>query len=138
MASKLFLLTLISKNELECSRKVRSELLLELKRAQNIDNIDSVINNYHRGIDFDFILNEKVPVNLIQKETEYIVCVNKDGDTVYSESIVTYEKAKNRFIYFLLKNQYLEEVIGKGKFNGYTLDLTTEEYDFYFKPLPTI
>ena len=134
-AIKYFLLILLSKEELVYSRKERNKLILDFMGVMSIDDIGLEIGKYHKGIDFDVINNQNVAINILKNGGKYILNINKNEKVVYCENIATFEKAKARLIFYLFKNEYIQNVIEKGKYNEYALILDTNDYELYFKPL---
>jgi hypothetical protein len=134
-ANKFFLIILLSKAELEYSRDKRTELFMKMSDVQTISDIPYQIKKYNIMTDYFIGENKEVTINIIIKEKEYLLCINKNSFTVYSEKIDTFAKVKNRLIFFLLKNDFLTMVMEKGKYEGYILKMNQEDYKHFFEPL---
>ena len=134
-ANKFFLIILLSKAELEYSRDKRTELFMKMSDVQTISDIPYQIKKYNIKPDYFIGENKEVTINIIIKEKEYLLCINKNSFTVYSEKIDTFAKVKNRLIFFLLKNDFLTMVMEKGKYEGYILKMNQEDYKHFFEPL---
>ena len=134
-ANKFFLIILLSKAELEYSRDKRTELFMKMSDVQTISDIPNQIKKYNIMTDYFIGENKEVTINIIIKEKEYLLCINKNSFTVYSEKIDTFAKVKNRLIFFLLKNDFLTMVMEKGKYEGYILKMNQEDYKHFFEPL---
>ena len=134
-ANKFFLIILLSKAELEYSRDKRTELFMKMSDVQTISDIPYQKKKYNIMTDYFIGENKEVTINIIIKEKEYLLCINKNSFTVYSEKIDTFAKVKNRLIFFLLKNDFLTMVMEKGKYEGYILKMNQEDYKHFFEPL---
>ena len=134
-ANKFFLIILLSKAELEYSRDKRTELFMKMSDVQTISDLPYQIKKYNIMTDYFIGENKEVTINIIIKEKEYLLCINKNSFTVYSEKIDTFAKVKNRLIFFLLKNDFLTMVMEKGKYEGYILKMNQEDYKHFFEPL---
>ena len=134
-ANKFFLIILLSKADLEYSRDKRTELFMKMSDVQTISDIPYQIKKYNIMTDYFIGENKEVTINIISKEKEYLLCINKNSFTVYSEKIDTFAKVKNRLIFFLLKNDFLTMVMEKGKYEGYILKMNQEDYKHFYAPL---
>lgn len=136
--NKVFLLIILSKAELEYSREKRNELFIKIADIETIADLRYQIEKYNITTDYLIGENKNITINIIIKETGYLLCINKNLLTVYSEKIDTFVKAKNRLIFFLLKNDFLTLVMEKGKYEGYILQMNQEDYKHFFKPIRKI
>ena len=83
-ANKFFLIILLSKAELEYSRDKRTELFMKMSDVQTISDIPYQIKKYNIMTDYFIGENKEVTINIIIKEKEYLLCINKNSFTVYS------------------------------------------------------
>lgn len=130
--NKKFLLILLAKNELKHSREMRNELIRTTENINTIVNLKKQIEKYNITTKFSIGEDKNVTVNVVVKGNKYLLIVNKDRITVYSEMVETFLKLKIRLLFLLLKNDYIKKVVDKGYYEGYTLQLEVRDYEYFF------
>lgn len=133
--NKRFLLILLAKNELKYSRKIRNELIRKIQDVNKMLDLKKQIEKCNITTQFSIGEDKNLAVNVVIKENEYLLLLNKNRITVYSEIVKNFSQLKIKLPFLLLKNDYLRIVVEKGQYEGYTLELGKQDYEWYFSAL---
>lgn len=133
--NKRFLLILLAKNELKYSRKIRNELIRKIQDVNKMLDLKKQIEKCNITTQFSIGEDKNLAVNVVIKENEYLLLLNKNRITVYSETVKNFSQLKIKLPFLLLKNDYLRIVVEKGQYEGYTLELGKQDYEWYFSAL---
>ena len=133
--NKRFLLILLAKNELKYSRKIRNELIRKIQDVNKMLDLKKQIEKCNITTQFSIGEDKNLAVNVVIKENEYLLLLNNNRITVYSEIVKNFSQLKIKLPFLLLKNDYLRIVVEKGQYEGYTLELGKQDYEWYFSAL---
>ena len=92
--NKRFLLILLAKNELKYSRKIRNELIRKIQDVNKMLDLKKQIEKCNITTQFSIGEDKNLAVNVVIKENEYLLLLNKNRITVYSEIVKNFSQLK--------------------------------------------